>query len=675
MMNMMIFDGLGAKADFIRCEDCCGLDITATGSAAHSVQLFSSSFPINKSSYYKFSLTVSCSALRYISAAVHQDGGDYTILETVGADISPQPQRIEIIFRSHSGISCVKAVLNCGSHGEALGSHKIRVHSLSFEELENYKEKEASMNEPKIIANQTGYLPESIKTAVIRGKAADNSFTIVDAERGEKVFRGALSEEFFNESAREINRLADFSQLRKCGRYIIKCGGLEDSYEFEIGQNVYRELLCDSVKWLYLQRCGVRVEDKDFGHEPCHSEMAEIYGSSEKTDVSGGWHDAGDYGRYIVPAAKAIADLLLAYRFAPELFGDDTGIDESGNGIPDILDEVRFELEWALKMQAPSGGVYHKVSCARFCAGIMPHREKERLIVSPVSLTATADFCAVMAMAWESYRSIDSVFAEKCMTAAERAWRFIEENPDLVYENPKDIHTGGYIDHSDSDERYRAACQMYRATGDSSYLAVIGRIEGEDFADGLGWYKVGHYGNIALAAMEESEGDCEFIRAARRNIIASAEGFAEECRKNGYNTAVSRLGWGSNMNIANAGIILALAYRLTDNEDYLKAAQLQLDYLLGRNPCGVCFVTGHGSISPKMPHHRPSMAMKKPVKGMLAGGVNSDLCDEVSRRLLGELPPAKRYADHFGSYSTNETVIYWNSSLTLLIALIMGRED
>ena len=108
-----------------------------------------------------------------------------------------------------------------------------------------------------------------------------------------------------------------------------------------------------------------------------------------------------------------MADLLIAYDANPELFSDSIGIPESGNGVPDVLDEVRYELEWMLKMQdSQTGGVHHKVSCENFPGYVMPETETDELIVTPVSTTATADFCASMAMAYEYYQKFDKDFAE-----------------------------------------------------------------------------------------------------------------------------------------------------------------------------------------------------------------------------------------------------------------------
>lgn len=199
----------------------------------------------------------------------------------------------------------------------------------------------------------------------------------------------------------------------------ISCGELDDSFVFEISDNVYNGLLVDAVRMLYLQRCGCEVVDDTYGHPSCHTEKAEVYGTGDLKDVSGGWHDAGDYGRYVVPAAKAAADVMLAYEANPSIYGDNTGIPESGNGVPDILDEVRYEIEWMLKMQAESGGVYHQVNSETNPGNIMPEKETSKLWLAPASTTATADFCAVAAMGYEYFLDFDADFAGRCLSAAE----------------------------------------------------------------------------------------------------------------------------------------------------------------------------------------------------------------------------------------------------------------
>ena len=182
----------------------------------------------------------------------------------------------------------------------------------------------------------------------------------------------------------------------------------------------------------------------DFAHPVCHNTLARIYPTDRYIDVSGGWHDAGDYGRYVVPGAKTVADILLAYMHYPHAFDDNLGIPESGNGIPDVLDEARYELEWLLKMQdKETGGVYHKVTGASFPGFVMPEDETEELILSPISLTATGDFAAVLAMAVPIYESLDLDFATKMKEAALFAWDYLAANKSFYgFMNPPSIATG-----------------------------------------------------------------------------------------------------------------------------------------------------------------------------------------------------------------------------------------
>ena len=417
---------------------------------------------------------------------------------------------------------------------------------------------------------------------------------------------------------------------------------------------------------LYLQRCGAEVEEGVFSHPACHNTEAVIYGTSEKIDVTGGWHDAGDYGRYVVPGAKAVADLLFAYEAAPELYSDDIGIPESGNGIPDILDEVRYELEWMLKMQSESGGVYHKVTCQNFPGYIMPQFETNQLIVTPISTTATADFCASMAMAYEFYYDIDRAFAETCINAAEKAWGYLNENPNLIFEDPSDITTGDYGDSSDKDERYWAAAQLYRATGNDVYLEYIMQ---NGVKTGQDWTTVGNYGSFAILTMKDIDKNSEIYTRVKNSVISQADLFLKTTTSTPYGVAITKFNWGSNMTVANAGVLLGVAYDLTNDSKYLDAAESNLNYLLGKNPNGVCFVTGYGTVSPQNPHHRPSMVAGQAMKGMLVGGVNSAKEDSAAKAYLSNSPAAKCYIDHSESYSTNEITIYWNSPLTYLLSL------
>ncbi len=645
------------------------LSISSTGEVSHAVQLFYDIIPLYQNGVYRLKYDISCSTDRYVEVMIQQNGGTYQAYTWKGLNLTQEAQSIDYEFTMEADSDIMaKMVFNCGiqkQDGE-LGEHTVYVDNVSLELIDDSEVDYSSTRpyEPPILTNQVGYRPDAEKIAVVRNAEGATQFSVVNAETEEVVFTGDLSEGISNTSADEINQTADFSSVTEPGTYYIACDGLDNSYPFEISDSVYDNMLDASVKMLYLQRCGCEVVDEDFGHPACHTKTATVYGTTEEIDVSGGWHDAGDYGRYIVPAAKAVADLLYAYKLNPDLYGDDYGIPESGNGKADILDEVKYELDWMFKMQAADGGVYHKVSCANFPGYVMPEKETGALIVTPVSTTATADFAASMALAAEVYQSYDSEYAEKCLAAAKLAWDYLEKNPDFIFENPKSITTGEYGDKTDKDERYWAAAQLYRTTGDEAYLETLGAAK-----TGLDWSTVGDYGNIALLTMETIDKESEAYQNAKASVIKQADSLLKTYKKSPYGVATTSYNWGSNMTIANYGIILGLANQITGNEEYAVAAEAQLHYLLGSNPLGECFMTGYGTVSPEFPHHRPSMATKKSMPGMLVGGVNSKLEDSAAKAYLKGLAPAKCYVDNSESYSTNEITIYWNSPLTYLLTL------
>lgn len=652
------------------------VNITSLGKVNYAVQPNFDVIPLYKNGVYRLKFDVSCTVDRFIEGMIQQNGGKYTAYTWKGINLTSEMQTIDYEFvMEYDTDIMTKLCFNCGiqeDHEGELPPHTIYFDNVSLELVDD-SQVDYSANkpyEPNIITNQVGYRSNDVKKAVLRNISGADTFSVVNAETKETVYTDSLSAPVNYDAAKETDYIGDFSAVTEPGRYYITAAGADDSYEFTIGDDVYKELIDDSVRMLYLQRCGCEVVDSEFGHPACHDTMATIYQTNQKIDVSGGWHDAGDYGRYVVPAAKTIADLLYAYDKAPELYGDDLNIPESGNGIPDVLDEARYELEWMLKMQAADGGVYHKVSCATFPGYVMPQAEKNELIVTPVSSTATADFCASMALAYEFYKPVDPDFAQKCFEAAEKSWDWLEKNPGFLFKNPEDIVTGDYGDKSDRDERYWAAAQMYRATGDTKYISNIGMA-----STGLDWALVGDYGNIAILTMKNADKDSDIYKNAKAAVLRQADNFKAVSQDVPYGVSLMKFAWGSNMTVANAGIICGVAYDITSDTSYLQAANANLGYLLGSNPNAMCYVTGYGTTSPQTPHHRPSMAVGKAMKGMLVGGVNSALEDPAAKAYLKNEPAAKCYVDNAESYSTNEITIYWNSPLTYLFSLTESKSD
>ncbi len=437
-------------------------------------------------------------------------------------------------------------------------------------------------------------------------------------------------------------------------------------------KNPIAQSLIQSVgRMFYLQRCGVSLNANlagEFSHPACHTAPARVFRTDTFLHISGGWHDAGDYGRYVVPACKAVADLLLAFRATPEAFGDDWNIPESGNGVADVLDEVRFELEWLLRMQRDDGGVYHKITCAYFPDMIAPQQETADQFVFPVSTAATGDFSAVMAMAYPLYESIDRTFAKRCLRASVNAYEFLMHSKPLPFHNPSGVVTGEYGDENDSDERYFAACALYQATGQPNYLSDASMLYRSGRSADFGWADVGGYGNAVLYFGGRVCEDDILVGRIRADLITTAEHLCEKSENSPFGISIDEFLWGSNMYLLNNAMTLLMANDAQANERYVSAARAHLAYILGNNPLGVNFVTGADETSPKHPHHRPSAAAGRAMPGMLVGGPDQYLHDLAAKTLLAGKPDSERYLDSVESYSTNEVAIYWNSVLLYVLS-------
>ena len=532
-----------------------------------------------------------------------------------------------------------------------------------------------------VAVNQAGYRINDEKTVFVKTQNNKEDFYVVNAETGKIAWQGKLSETADDPASNSKVARGDFSGVNQPGTYYIYTAA-GASYTFKIADDVYKDLYKDVVLMLYRQRCGVatdkEIAGEDFAHEACHTGEATIFGTNKKKDVSGGWHDAGDYGRYVVSGAKTVADLFAAY----EDYGvkaDDLGLPESGNGTPDLLDEARFELDWMLKMQdEETGGVYHKVTGMKFPdMAIAPEKETEQMVLAPISTAATGDFAAVMARAAIIYKDIDSAFASKAYEAAAKAWKYIADNNDTTgFKNPDGMVTGEYSDANTLDERFWAAAELYLATviqdggarKADPYMAFIKKtLNDSNLKLGLGWMDMAMYAVYDLA-----KSSTEFSADAKKVLLAEADKLiAAAATDRYYQSLGTNYYWGSNMGIASNGELLYMAAKVADEKaapTYKKAASKQLDYLLGANAMGYCFVTGYGTFSPKNVHHRPSITAGKAMPGMLVGGADNALEDDYAKKMCKDEAPSMCYVDDDSSYSTNEVTVYWNSPLIYILA-------
>lgn len=523
-----------------------------------------------------------------------------------------------------------------------------------------------------IHVDQIGYGIKD-KKQVIVNFAAD-TFHVVEETGGQIVFTGGFYEGVFDRASGDMVYCGDFSAVQAPGRYYVSIPGRGDSYSFAIADRVYRDIKNAVLKAFYYQRCGMKLEAGfagKWGHKACHLGKGIVYGREDYVlDGNGGWHDAGDYGKYTVAAATALSGLMLAYELFPDRFDDRLDIPESGSGMPDILNECRYELDWLLKMQdKASGGVFHKLTTKKFPGlPVMPEEDTAQLFFSPVSGAATGSFAAVTAMASRLYRSVDPVFADICLKASRKAWRWLEENSEAVsFRNPADILTGEYGDGNDTDERYWAAAELYRATQEQGFHDYIKAVYTSEKAGDccFGWQDTGGFAKTAYLFLPEPEKDPEIYGYIKAEMLKAAASKLETKKADGYRITLKpdKYCWGSNMSVMNDAMLLIIMNKLMPDEEYLQAALDNLHYLLGRNSLNQCFLTGFGSKPVLRPHHRPSCGdgIEEPVPGLVSGGPDSGLHDAFAAGLLQGMPPARCFIDHEESYSTNEVAIYWNS--------------
>ena len=458
-----------------------------------------------------------------------------------------------------------------------------------------------------------------------------------------------------------------------------------------VGGKVYHELFRAGAKWFYYQRASMALAPEHAGRwarAAGHPDTAvHFYPMTDSLDFTlrspKGWYDAGDYGKYIVNSGITVFTLLQLYEHFPHWVAKQRwNIPESGAQQPDLLSEVRWNLDWMLTMQDADGGVYHKLTTQRFSGSVLPVDDTAPRYVVMKTTPATLNFVATMAQASRVYKKWDPAFAKKCLKAAEKAFAWAQTYPAIAFQQPEGMNTGPYsADGKFIDEFLWAATELRLATGRSSYLQVVDSLSFT--AEGPWWGNTNFLAVYRLAQNPQSFGQKK-SQVAQDTLLLLANQLRAETDTSAYGVPVQpwNFVWGSHSAIANNGIVLLQAYALTRDASYLKAAQRALDYLLGMNPINMCMVTGFGEQSPRDPHHRPSEGdfIADPVPGQLVGGPHlgkQDVGPEpwkcqdygVSQRA------ALSYLDHRCSYATNEVAINWNAPLVYLVGALQALEE
>lgn len=549
------------------------------------------------------------------------------------------------------------------------------------------KPREADTGE-KVFVNQVGYLPNHLKRVVSAEEAGE--FILLAEESKEEMYKGTLRPVNDRTSERVIWQ-GEFTSFTTPGRYRILVPGVGESYSFVIGPDVYNNPLKLGTRFLYLQRCGIELNDLETTghyHPYCHlkdgflARADQFYKANEKIFSVGGWHDAGDYGKYVSTTTVTAAQMLTAYELWPEKFYDGQfDIPESGNGIPDLLDEARIGLEWLFTMQRPDGAVYHKLSGSRWPSiATTPDFDRQPRYIYGISTADTGKFVATMAIAARIYEEVDPAFARKALVAAEKSWEFLCENPDFIWDHSgfDDEGSGAYDSATDRPDRLWGAFELAALFGRDDYLTEVVDLEkvkgGEESLDRptpLSWSDSALLGYFHYVRAERVDPDLQKI--IEELIIEAADADLLRTKESGYGYSLkfSDFAWASNKEGLARGITMILAHQLRPNPEYMEAALAQLDFVLGLNPLSKCFVAQLGTNTVRNPHHRLVASRRKPLPGLVVGGPNNNSESLVEPVNQGPFS----YADAQNSYSSNETAIDYNAAFILAVSAFAGTQQ
>ena len=552
--------------------------------------------------------------------------------------------------------------------------------------------------QPKPVANvnfrfnQIGFYPNSTKIAVVTDVKATKFF--IQDDRKKTVYTGQLKRSLKPAFSGRYTFIANFSNFKKTGEYRIYIPDAGYSYSFLVKPSVLKEVANAGIKAFYFQRASTALSAKYAskwhraeGH-PDDKVLIHPSAADGKRPAgmvissTRGWYDAGDYNKYIVNSGISTATLLSLYEDFPSYMNTvQLNIPESSNQLPDVLDEILWNLRWMLTMQDPNdGGVYHKLTNANFDKMVMPDKADSIRYLVQKSTAATLDFAAVMAQASRIFKKFPQQLpglADSCISASEFAWQWAIKNPDLIYDQdannkkyrPK-VTTGTYGDNHVDDEWFWAATELFTTTGKNEYYTKCQLQKANKINIPASWaqvkllgiYTLAQHGGLQIANYPE-------LGEMKGLLLSFADELVARADSNAYKTvmtkAPAKFNWGSNSDAANQGVLLIKAYQLSHNEKYLKYALANLDYILGRNGAGYSYITGYGSKTPMHPHHRPSVAdgVVDPIPGLLVGGANPGMQDGV---MLASTVPDQAYIDDDRSYATNEIAINWNAPFAYL---------
>ena len=578
--------------------------------------------------------------------------------------------------------------------------------------------------------NQVGFYPHQEKTLTLEEENRSERITILNAD-GVQVWEGEAVREAVSPWSGKKRRIFDFSQITAPGKYMVLAG--KESHEFVISENAYDHLAAAALTAFYHQRSGMDLDTaiagkwaRKGGHPDTlvyiHASAADSI-RKEGSVISSpkGWYDAGDYNKYVVNSGYSMGLMAQAFLMFPEQYDwskkEDTDywdyIRKTVSIYKPLYNELDYNAEWLYTMQDPAdGGVYHKLSTPSFEGFITPLECSKPRYVVQKSVTAALDFAGAMCSFAHihglslSDNDINTRLYKIRYDKAEAAYAWAKANPDAFYFQHKineaydpDITTGAYGDHDASDEFFWAASELYCATQNTEYLEDVKAFMPETFTL-MSWGNVAALGIFQwiqyekrLLAEKHLWGDLPFrfgineeeqkiIDRCKELLLEYCDKSLEEAEGSCYNSAYGNkpedFRWGCASSFCDQAICFLYAYEITGDRKYADNAFRNVNYVLGQNATGYCYVTGFGTKSPMFPHSRlcHSDGIEEPIPGLLVGGPNPGQQDIAGVGRYHSDFPDESYEDVMPSYASNEIAINWNASLVAVTAWLasIGNE-
>ena len=575
-----------------------------------------------------------------------------------------------------------------------------------------------------LCVDQFGYLPASKKVAVIsdpvRGFNADDHYTPgktleVRQRSGKTVLSGhplAWKDGATHEDSGDRGWWFDFSSLTKPGQYYIYDPSTKlRSPLFRIGEKVFKPVLTAATRMFYYQRLGVALKNPyskgpwvdgpaylQDGH--ARSVLAKGDASQERNMV-GGWMDAGDTDKYPPFNGDVIHPLLYAYTANPKVFTDDFGIPESGNGLPDLLDEVKFQIDWLIRMQFPDGSVPVKMGNIDYNGKQPLSKDMRTRYYGPKDSGATIYTCANFAHAARVYGKFPAwhKYAADLRAKALLAWTWYQTHPRTYRSDTGEIKSG--IANRSADEQDRmeayAAIHLFALTGDTKYQAIIRKKVSK--ARQLSEYNWSPYETGAAEALVDyltvPGADRDVVKQIREKLASSAlsDHFAPKPEADLYRAWMepTNYHWGSNTIRASWGVVSLFAAKNGTTkkqiqQNCLDRAADMLHSFHGVNPLGVVYLSNMGSYGAEhslkyIYHERYGFGTafsENPPPGYVVGGPNQSFggkspAGKPSLDWVRSQPRGKAYADfNLGwpesSWELSEPAIYYQAIYVRLVA-------